>query len=50
MNNKINTDISGKWVPTYEVENIIKECIAIAQAGLAPQVVTVIKERFNINE
>jgi hypothetical protein len=48
MNENIKTDISGKWVPIHEVRGIIEECIGIAQAGLAPQVVEVIKERFGI--
>jgi hypothetical protein len=48
MNEKIKTDVSGKWVSIAEVELIIKECIGIAQAGLAPAVVEVIKERFGI--
>jgi hypothetical protein len=29
-------------------ELIVAECISIAQAGLAPAVVTVIKERFGV--
>ena len=29
-------------------ELIVKECMAIAQAGLAPAVVTVIKEHFGV--
>lgn len=29
---------------------IAKECISIAEAGLAPAVVTVIKERFGIED
>jgi|LauGreDrversion4_2_1035121.scaffolds.fasta_scaffold5093050_1 hypothetical protein len=49
MNEKIKTDISGKWVPINEVHAIIEECISIAQAGLAPQVATVIKERFGLD-
>lgn len=49
MNEKIKTDISGKWVPIHEVHAIIEECINIAQAGLAPQVVAVIKERFGVD-
>jgi len=31
-------------------ELIVGECISIAQAGLAPAVVTVIKERFGVEE
>jgi hypothetical protein len=48
MNENIKTDVSGKWVPIHEVHAIIEECISIAQAGLAPQVVEVIKKRFGI--
>jgi hypothetical protein len=48
MNEKIKTDVSGKWVAIAEVELIIKECISIAQTGLAPAVAEVIKERFDI--
>jgi len=50
MNEKIKTDISGKWVPVYEVEAIIKECVSIAQAGLTPAVAEVIKQRFGVDE
>jgi hypothetical protein len=32
------------------VELIVGECISIAEAGLAPAVVTVIKERFGVEE
>ena len=50
MNEKIKTDISGKWVPVYEVEAIIKECISIAQTGLAPAVAEVIEEQFGVEK
>ena len=46
MNKNIKTDVSGKWVSVHKVEAIIKECISIAQAGLAPAVAEVIKQRF----
>lgn len=49
MNEKIKTDISGKWVPIHEVYTIIKECIDIAQAGLAPAVADVIREQFGVD-
>jgi hypothetical protein len=48
MNENIKTDVSGKWVAVNDVQAIIEECISIAQAGLAPAVVEVIKERFGI--
>jgi hypothetical protein len=50
MNQIIKTDISGKWVSINDVREIIEECISIAQAGLAPAVVEVIKERFGVEE
>jgi len=31
-------------------ELIVQECISIAEAGVAPAVVTVIKERFGVEE
>ena len=49
MNENIKTDISGKWVAVGDVEAIIKECISIAQAGLAPAVVNVIREQFGVD-
>ena len=48
MNENIKTAVSGKWVPIHEVHAIIEECISIAQAGMAPAVAEVIKERFGI--
>lgn len=48
MNENIKTDVSSKWVPIHEVYAIIEECISIAQAGMAPAVAEVIKERFDI--
>jgi hypothetical protein len=48
MNENIKTDVSGKWVSVNEVENIINECIGIAQTGLALAVAAVIKERFGV--
>ena len=50
MNKNIKTDVSGKWVPIQEVHAIIEQCISIAQAGLAPSVAEVIKERFGIEQ
>jgi hypothetical protein len=50
MNKKIKTDVSGKWVAIHDVHAIIEECIGIAQAGLAPAVVEVIKERYGVEK
>jgi hypothetical protein len=50
MNENIKTDVSGKWVPIHEVRAIIEECISIAQAGLAPAVAEVIKQRFGVDK
>jgi hypothetical protein len=50
MNENIKTDVSGKWVPIHEVNTIIEECISIAQAGLAPAVAEVIKQRFGVDK
>ena len=42
----IKTDISGKWVSREEVDRIIRDCVAIALAGMAAPAAQVIKERY----
>lgn len=42
----IKTDVSGKWVPREEVDRIIRDCVAIALAGLSQPAAQVIKERY----
>lgn len=42
----IKTDVSGKWVPRDEVDRIIRDCIAIALAGLSQPAAQVIAERY----
>jgi hypothetical protein len=50
MNEKIKTDVSGKWVAIHDVHTIIEECISIARVGVAPAVAEVIKERFGVEK